>query len=214
MRSRLAAVLAVLASPAAAAPLPPADSGLVVSVRGGYGVPFGDIARGEGPVGDLLRAKVPLSLELGYRFGGHVHGDLYFELAPAAVEPSCPPEVSCSASDVRLGLLVRLNAAPASLLDPWIAVGFGVEVMNAAFAPGPGQGRWEYAWYGVEVPVEGGVDLRLSDRFTLGPFVHASFAQFTSFRQRPPAGTTVRGSIDDRETHGWLQLGLKATLWL
>lgn len=214
MRSRLAVLLAVLASPAAAAPPPGADSGLVISFRAGYGVPFGDVARGDGPVSDLVGAKVPLALELGYRFGGHVHGDLYFELAPAAVEAPCPPDASCSASDVRFGLAVQLHAAPSSRLDPWIAVGFGVEVMNAAYVPGPGPGRWEYAWSGVEVPVEGGVDLRLTDRFTLGPFLHASFARFTSFTQRPPGGTTVSGSIDDRETHGWLGLGLKATLML
>lgn len=213
MRSRLAVLLAVLASPAAAQ-LPGADSGLLVSFRAGYGVPFGEVARDGAPVGDLVRAKLPLALDLGYRFGGRVQGALYVELAPAAIEVSCPPGVSCSASDVRLGLAVQLHAAPSSRVDPWIAVGFGIEVMNAAYVPAAGAGRWEYAWSGVELPVEAGVDLRLADRFTLGPFVHASFAQFTSFTQRPPGGTTVSGSIDDRETHGWLGLGLKATLWL
>jgi hypothetical protein len=159
-------------------------------------------------------AKVPLWLELGYRFGGRVEGDLYLEAAPATVEAACPSNISCSASDVRFGLAVRFHAAPWSRLDPWIAVGFGIEVVNASYVPDPALGRWELSWAGFDLPIEGGVDLRLSDRVSLGPFVQASFAQFTSSSQRPAGGTTTSGSIDDRDIHGWLEVGLKATLWL
>lgn len=215
MRSRLAAVLAVLAAPAVAAPYAaPRAQGLVFSARAGYGLPFGEISRDGGPLGDVVGRKVPFWLELGYRFGGHVEGDIYLEFAPVAVEAACPSGFSCSASDVRFGLAARFHAAPASRLDPWAAVGFGIEVVNASYVPDPALGRSEYAWFGFELPVEGGVDVRMSERFTLGPFVHASFARFTSSSQRPPGGTTTSAAIDDRDTHGWLQVGLKATLSL
>lgn len=224
MRSRLAVLLAALAAPAAAAPAvvaPAADSarapgspGLVLSARVGYALPYGEIARDVGPLEDVVGAKVPFSLELGYRFGPWVEGDIYLEFAPTDVAAACPSSFSCSASDVRFGLAVRLHARPSSRLDPWIAVGFGVEVVNASYVPDPAQGRSEFAWSGFELPVEGGVDLRLADRFTLGPFLHATFARFTSSSVRPPGGTTTSASIDDRDTHGWLQVGLKATLWL
>ncbi len=215
MRSRLAVLLAALAFPAAAAPYAATGApGLVFSARAGYGVPYGEIARDAGPLGDVVGAKVPFWLELGYRFGGRVEGDIYLEFAPAAVEAACPSSFSCSASDVRFGLAVRFHVAPSSRVDPWMAVGFGIEVVNASYVPDPALGRREFAWSGFELPVEGGVDVRVSERFTLGPFVQASFAQFTSASQRPAGGTTTSASIDDRDTHGWLQVGLKATLWL
>lgn len=215
MRSCLALLLAALAAPAAAAPYAAAGSpGLVFSARAGYGVPFGEIARDAGPLDEVVGRKIPFWLELGYRFGGRFEGDIYLEFAPAAVEARCPASFSCSASDVRFGIAVRFHARPESRLDPWVAAGFGVEVMNASYVPDPAQGRWEFAWSGFEVPVEGGLDLRVAERFTLGPFVHATFARFVSASQRPPGGTSSSSSVEGRDTHGWLQVGLKATLWL
>ena len=218
MRASQALVLcALLAAPAARAQ--PADdpTGLVLGARIGWGVPFGDVSRDAIAVGDVVERKIPVWLELGYRFGRHVTGEIYLELAPASVQPSyCAPDVSCEASQVRFGLAIQLRLAPGAVLDPWLGLGFGVEVLNATiWEPAPIPGEVEWRWAGVELPVvEAGIDLAVFDRLSLGPYVTATLARFTSVSQRPVGGPTSSGAIDDRATHGWLQAGLRAVLRL
>ena len=223
MRACLALLLAAIAGSAAAAPEQqppegPGETGLVVGLRAGGGVAFGTLQRDGVPVRDVVQWKVPLWLEVGYRFSGHVHGELYFEYGPGSVPSAyCTPGVTCSAADARFGLAVELHLAPARTVDPWIGVGFGVEVLNAQLSdaqPLAPAGRYEFTWAGIELPVEAGLDLALSDRFTVGPYVSASFGQFTSISQGPVGEERESGAIDGRATHGWVQVGIKTTLKL
>lgn len=220
MRTDLVLLLVALAGPAAAeTPNAAGETGIVLGARAGYGVAFGRFATGTVDVRDAVQAKVPLGLELGYRFGRRLRGELFLELAPASVASAyCTPDVSCSASDARFGLAVELHLAPAAWLDPWLGVGFGIEVLNAQLSdaePLAPAGRYELTWAGIELPLlEGGVDVAVSDRLSVGPFVSASFAQFTSLSQRPLGGSRARGAIDERATHGWLHAGLRTTLKL
>ncbi len=218
MRGPPLLLLALLAAPASvrAAGTPPApdDDGILFGVRGGWALPSGDIAPGE-PLKDLADAKLPLWLEIGYRFSGHVRAEIYFELAPMSLAEPCPSGAACSAFDVRTGLALQLHPAPRSWLDPWVGFGFGVEYLQATTPiVGGGIAAWELSWYGLEVPVEAGLDLAVSDVFTIGPYASVSFAQFTSASARPPGGATASGAIDKRATHGWGQAGLKMTLKL
>lgn len=208
--------LAVLATAPARAALaePPRDSGITFALRGGYGVPFGDVSRDGAPVEAIVRAKVPVALELGYRFGARLEGDLYLELARASLEATCPAATSCEASDVRVGLVLRVHLAPARRIDPWLGAGFGIEVMNATYAPDPAGPRQEAAWSGLEVPLEAGLDLRATERLVLGPVFQATFARFTGASSRTEGSTSRSEAIGVRATHGWLQLGLRATLRL
>jgi hypothetical protein len=217
----LAAVLAtlaaapVLAAPAAArAPDVPRESGITFALRAGYGAPFGKVSRDGLPVDDLVRNKVPFALELGYRFGPLLQGALYLELARATLEPACPQGESCEASDVRFGLAVRLHLAAARRVDPWLGAGFGIEVMNVAYAPDPGGPLAEIAWSGLEVPVEAGLDVRATERLVVGPVFQATFARFTGASLRASGSTSQSEAIGARATHGWLQLGVRATLRL
>ncbi len=182
-------------------------------VRGAWGLPFGDVAP-DAPLPDLAKTKLPLWLEVGYRFSGHVRAELYFELAPMALATPCPSGAACSAFDVRSGLALQLHPSPRSWLDPWVGLGFGIEYLQATTPPPGSLAAWELSWYGLEVPIEAGLDLAFSDVFTLGPYVSVSFAQFTSASAKPPGGATASGAIDQRATHGWGQAGLKMTLKL
>jgi hypothetical protein len=209
----LLALLAAAVPPRAGAEPARDEEGLLFGVRAGWGLPFGDVAR-DAPLADLADGKLPLWLDVGYRFSGHLRGVLYFELAPMSLA-ACPTGAACSAFDVRFGLELQLHPAPRSWLDPWIGVGFGAEHLQATAPPaGGGPEAWDLSWFGLEVPVEVGLDLAISDYFTFGPYAAASFAQFTSDSARPPGGPTTSGAVEDRATHGWLQAGLKATLKL
>ncbi|HET8538916.1 MAG TPA: hypothetical protein VFL83_03490, partial [Anaeromyxobacter sp.] len=209
MRARAVLFLALLAAaaPAAAAPAPaPDDEGLLFGVRGGWAVAFGDLERGS-PLADLAEGKLPLWLELGYRFGGHLRAALYFELAPVSLAEPCPPATACSSFDGRFGLAFHFHPWPRTWLDPWIGAGVGIEHLRVTAPPRGEALAREQSWLGLEVPVEAGFDLALSDVFTLGPYATVSFAQFTSETVRPPGGPSTSGAVADRVTHGWGQVG-------
>ncbi len=127
MRGRLLLLALLAAAPAVAraAGAPPAadDDGIVFGVRGGWGLPSGDIAPGE-RLKDLADSKLPLWLEVGYRFNGHVRAQVYFELAPMSLASPCPSGAACSAFDVRTGISLHLHPAPRSWLDPWLGFGW------------------------------------------------------------------------------------------
>lgn len=214
----LALLLAALvANPARAQTAPdPADSGIVLGARVGRGAPYGEVDRDGIAVGDLVEHKIPVGIELGYRFNRRVTGALYLELAPASVQPAyCSPGTPCSASDFRFGLTLQLRLAPGSLIDPWIGAGFGVEVLDVrVWEPAPADADAERSWAGFELPLEAGIDLRLHDRFALGPYLSVTAGRFTSASRRPAGGAETRGAIDARADHGWVQAGLRVVLRL
>jgi hypothetical protein len=215
MRARPLVLLALLAAAAPAGAQPaPDDEGLLVGVRAGWGVPYGDTTP-DAPLEDLADGKLPLGLEIGHRFGRHVRGAFYLEFAPASLAIACPEDASCRGFDVRFGLAFELHLAPRSWLDPWLGLGFGMEHLQAETPPpGSAADAWEMSWFGLEVPIEAGLDFAISPSLTLGPYVSVTIAQFTSTSSRPPGGPTTSGGIDERATHGWVQAGLRGTLKL
>jgi hypothetical protein len=217
MRALLPLLLAVasIAPPSPARAEPPAPAGPIFALRAGVGIATGDVERGGPEVRDLVDRKLPLGLEIGYRFGPRVWGELFFELAPASAASSlCAAGADCTASDARIGLAVLLRLAPRSFLDPWVGVGLGVEVMNAKGWDAATSSEREWSWAGVELPlVEAGVDVAVTDRLGVGPWASMTVARFTSESVEAGSGTTS-GKIQDRATHGWLSGGVKATLKL
>jgi hypothetical protein len=191
-------------------------AGPFVAVYGGLGLPYGDIA-GDGPALDeVVERKIPLGVELGYRFNRRVWGELFFELAPGtAAEALCAGGVECSASDFRTGLAFLFRIAPKAWLDPWIGVGVALEVLNAEGQNAAAGTPYEWSWFGLELPfATAGIDFAVSDRVGIGPWATASLARFTSDSARPVGGGTVSGSVADRAQHSWLSAGVKATLRL
>ena len=210
----LAVLLAAPAARAAAPALP--ETGPLLALRAGFGVPQGSIARAGPDVSDVVARKVPLGFELGYRLGRRVWGELQFEIAPAtAASALCAAGTSCSASDVRFGLALQLRLLPDRRIDPWIGVGAGVEVMNAEGLDAATATRTEWSWAGLELPfVEAGVDVAVSREVAVGPWASVGFGRFTSESMRANGGDTVSGAVHGRATHRWLTAGLRATLKL
>lgn len=216
MRLRPILLVALLAAPAAARPGAPDESGVILGLRAGYGVPFGEVEQDSEAVREVVDAKVPLWLELGYRFNRRVQGMLFFELAPASVSSERCAAGGCDAYHFRFGVAVQLHLAPGARLDPWVGAGVGMEVLRAEIDdPDATPVRRELTWAGLELTVaEAGLDVRISRRFTLGPYLSVSLGEFTSRSERPEGGSSARDPIDEREEHGWVQAGLKATILL
>lgn len=214
-RPLLPLVLAALAaSPARARPESgPGDDGLLLALRAGWALPIGDVTPGA-PLEDVADGKLPLGIEVGYRFGRHLRATLYVGFAPLALAQPCPAGASCSGYDGRFGVGVQVHLAPRSRLDPWLGAGFGVEHLRAE-GPLPGGGETlTRSWLGLEVPLEAGLDVRLSPTLGLGPFAAVSIARFTSATSGRPGGPSTNEGIEDRATHGWAQAGLRMTVKL
>jgi hypothetical protein len=214
----------LVALPAAAqrGPPPAGDSGFVLSARLGVGFPGGEISDDLGAAGEpvspsldeLVEWKIPLWFELGYRFNPRIWMGLFLEAAAAEVEDRlCPTGRECDAYDLRLGLDLQFHLAPRATVDPWLGFGFAVELLVVEETGGAaGDGGTTFA--GIEFPlVEGGLDVELSPRFSLGPWAAVSLGQFTS-RTTELGGSDRRDPIDDRALHWWYQGGVKATIKL
>jgi hypothetical protein len=187
-------------------------------VRAGYGVPSGDVLRGGPAVSDVVERKFPLGFGVGYRLTRRLWAQLSFELAPATPAPAlCAGGTSCSASDVRVGAALMVRLLPGARVDPWLAVGAGVEVLNAAgrdtSSGTPSRTQW--SWAGVELPsLEAGADVALSSYLGVGPWASLSFARFTSDSAKAEGSETVSGAVRGRSLHRWVAGGLQATLKL
>jgi opacity protein-like surface antigen len=216
MRVLAAAALLVLAAPAAAVDAPQPERGPIFSLRAGYGVPAGDIVRGGPAVSEVAERKFPLGFELGYRLTRRLWAQLAFELAPATPAPAlCAGGTSCSASDVRVGAEVVIRILPGARVDPWFAVGAGVEVLNAAGRSGAGPVRTQWSWAGPELPyVEAGADFAVSSWIGVGPWASLSFARYTSDSVKSDGSDEVSGPTRGRTVHRWVSAGLQATLRL
>jgi opacity protein-like surface antigen len=217
MRARRPVLLALLTLAAGAAQAePPAPAGPFFGLRAGYAIPDGDVARGGPAVEDFAPRKFPLGIELGYRFNRRLWSEVFFEVSPAkAASALCPAGVSCSASDVRLGVGILLRLAPTSWIDPWLGVGAAVEVLNAEGRNVAAGARYEWSWFGFELPyAEAGVDFAVADRVSVGPWISATVARFTSASIRAEGAGTDSGKIDDRAGHSWFAAGLKGILKL
>ena len=243
MRARPLALALVLALPALASAQydpnrPPQprrqhagvrDQGINLSARLGFGVPSGDTSDDRDASGqkidpsldDLVRHKVPIWLELGYRFNPAVWGGLYLELAPAKTDRDfCVAGRDCSSSDVRFGVDMQLHFAPYANIDPWLGVGLGMEFLavkayDSSISDALNPRVSKFTWAGLELPLlEAGLDLAVSPRATIGPYVAWSIAYYTRYGVESPGYPDLDGSLDDRAIHTWFQIGVKGTLKL
>ncbi|BDG06140.1 hypothetical protein [Anaeromyxobacter oryzae] len=242
MRTRSIVLLALLALPALAtaqydpnAPPPPPppygpppygpprgrppqhDTGLVVAARVGYAFPGGKISdEGDPRLDDLLEYKIPIWFELGYRFNPALWGGFYFEYAPMSVNRDfCVAGRSCDGQSFRFGVDMQFHLAPHRPVDPWLGFGIGWEFISADAFDSTVGNISTFSYDGLEFPLlEAGLDLALSPRFALGPFISYSMAEFSSFNISTPGFADISGDIHGRAFHSWLQLGLKGTFKL
>ncbi len=204
-------------------PAGPADTGLNLSARLGYGAPFGDITNDLSfpfALKDVVPGKIPIWLELGARFNRHVWGGVFLELAPASIDSRfCDPSISCSAGDFRFGVDLQFHSSPRAPVDPWFGFGLAYEVMHTRifnFTSDPNYfGGNDWTFSGFEFPLlEGGVDFALSPNFSLGPYVSVSLGQFTHANVDVDGGPSVSYGLNGQTWHGWVQLGVKGTIKL
>lgn len=203
--------------------------GLEIGGRTGFGLPFGKSTDAAGDDFDRITAgQVPIWFDLGMHFSRHFSVGMYLsygigissdEIGNAcdAAEAASPGvDVSCTSSDVRLGLQFHVHILPDEVVDPWVGLGSGLEwfAMTQRASAGGQSASATFTLNGFEiVNLQAGVDFKLADNIGLGPFVTFSHGSFGSAKISCENADCNAQSADIANTasHQWLLFGAKFT---
>lgn len=202
MRWAAALAVAILAAVPSAA-----GAQILVGVRAGYAVPWGEATAGAA-LGDQLAAQLPFTLDLGLSLGENLTVGAYaaygLGLLPASASRACDAAGrSCTAADLRLGAQAFVRAG-AHAAQPWVGLAVGYEELRTRTSGG-GLPTDLWSLMGYDATIQAGLDLVVSPTLRVGPFANATVGRF---RWRSN-GTEI--DLRDPPVHGWLQLGLRGS---
>ena len=217
-----------------------ADTKFELGVRTGYAKPFGRVYDHEGSssggkITNVVVGQVPFWVDMGARIGGQLFVGGYVsygvEVFSGDYSDMCDEadraleaqggNVSCSASDVRLGAQAHYHfGGPDVGIDPWIGGGLGYEWLSVSETASAGGESLEIGAtaHGFEfVNLQGGLDFPVSEAVALGPFVAFSLASYRKARlicdgsicDQLDADETTN-AYDDTALHEWLFFGVRA----
>jgi outer membrane protein W len=208
--------LAQEAAPAAATA--PSRGAIEIGLRLGVGFPLGHEGETAGETSDDklssdLKAIIPIAIDAGYRINPNVYVGVLFQYGFGIVatdnNPTCASGsgVSCSGSDLRLGVDLHFHFAPGQSFDPWLGVGAGYEWLSLdATAGGVDAGATATGFEFGNVQLGG--DIPVAPNFAIGPFVSLSFGEYgdVSFSQ---GGASMDMTITSKSFHEWLEFGVR-----
>jgi len=196
-------VLAATLAPSAA------NAGLVLGGRLGVAFPGGDVVK-DSKLADSVDWAVPFQLDLGYRIGQQLTLGGYLRVAPgkldSAVKDSCDLNgQSCSSWDIGLGAQVDFRFRQANA-GPWLGAFAGYERLRSDTTEGPD--TLSLSLSGWEIGAQGGIDFTWGV-LALGPYGAIGAGQFTTGKVELNGTEIDSGSITDKGTHTWIQVGLR-----
>jgi hypothetical protein len=236
----MAFAASVAAFPAAATAEPKAE----IAFRTGYGIPFGMLFdRVERPgddsgddIDEFARGQVPIWFDIGARLdekwfvGGYIqYGVVVFskplvrecdEFDLRASAGDGDGRADCSFHDLRLGAEVQYHfGKPVSSFDPWVGGGVGYEWLSlGVFYDDAVNERAHVSetFHGFEfLNLQTGLDYRVSDTTTVGPFFAFTFSSYRRARSSCEGNCENFGHawehIDDTALHHWLFLGVRGS---
>lgn len=178
-------------------------------VRVGYAIPGGQAAASvdfKDLPGGPGAGMIPIQIDAGYRLGKYVYAGWYGSvgfLLQTESSPdkkgSCPKGLYCTSQNFRTGLLAQFHIVPAGVVDPWIEVGAGYEVLRTSVVSDV---RALKGWELINVAV--GLDVKDGKHGSLGPFAGFSMGSFSSYGG---------ADIPNRANHSWVFVGLHGSYW-
>ncbi|MCP3057827.1 porin family protein [Myxococcus sp. K38C18041901] len=201
--------------------------GFALGLRAGFAVPYGDLAGnpsgdGEGAkVGDLVSSVIPLELNAGYFFNKNFYLGAFFQYGLGSLntpevageeDPCSVDGVSCSASQLRFGVNAAYHFDATPLVDPWVGVGIGYEILNTKISLEllGEELSVKTSVKGFEfVSAQGGVDFRISPKFSVGPYITATVGQYSSATVSD-GETDESQDLEEKAIHGWINGGVRA----
>lgn len=193
-----------------------------LGLRLGYAPSMGNAAEESGEslkMKDVsLKSQIPIQVEGSYKLSKDLAAGLYFSygfgqtdagLGEALVGTNLCDQsgVDCSGSSFRVGVqgLYSFSSVSAPLV-PWVGVGLGYESTTTKMkAPG---GEVTIDLNGFELALQAGGDYRVTDQFSVGPYVMLSIAQFQNGEIEANGTTFASGSIEDKTLHQWFGFGV------
>jgi hypothetical protein len=195
--------------------------GIEAGASFGYAVPSGNFVEGQS-FREAIDGHIPLRLDLGYRIGSSlvvgVYGIYGVTFLGAQNSLTCggrnvgttAEAVDCKAGVLRAGLQVSYHFQPHELVDPWAAVGIGVESVKVEE---PDTSRTLTA-KGLEFfNASLGLDVHIATNTTLGPFMQAALGKYTAMTLECGSVTSCT-PVDNQKPaapsgHQWYSGGLR-----
>jgi hypothetical protein len=177
-----------------------------VGARLGFALPFGTL--NDIGLRHFVPYQVPVALDAGHMIGSHVLIGAYGQYGVAAAGDYAGPNVS--RSDISFGAQAQFHPCANGLLDPWLGVGAGYEILRGSSRVLRVQvGGFEL------VKLQGGVDFRLARAFALGPFLSYSVGEYKTLTDEfGDSGRSTTLHFDIAGRHEWLTAGVKGTFAL
>ena len=116
--------------------------------------------------------------------------------------------VTCSVSDIRLGIDAHFHLNPGASFDPWLGVGAGYEWLALSVSNGGQNGSLTTSGFEY-LNVQLGGDIGVARDLAVGPFVSLSAGEYRSETMNGVTGTIAQ-DITDQSFHEWLLFGVRA----
>lgn len=206
----------------------PSQLGFETGLRLGVGVPVGKGGRSldgaERNLNDFAPWRAPFWIDVGYRFSQVTTVGAYGQVGVGGGGDACAGE--CDWADLRIGAQAQWRFAPSASVNPWLGVGLGYEWISFRTLlripltdPGPEDPdsvaiRTAELLSGPELLLQGGLDFRVEDSFSVGPYASATVGQYVGDRIKCDPdfpGCPEAASLDGSGFHSWLGVGLRGT---
>jgi hypothetical protein len=182
-----------------------------LGLRTGYGIPSGD-AEKDAKLSDGMKSQIPIQLDVSYKLTPSIAVGGYFSYgfgsAGDALSPVCDTSgVSCSLSDMRLGLQAFYGFMPAKSWNPWLGLAVGYEWAKFSLEANGVKGSFTYSGFEFAT-LQAGVDFKVAGKFALGPYASYGLGQYSSVSS---SGASAGATMGDKAMHEWIQFGIRGT---
>jgi hypothetical protein len=192
-----------------------------LGLRLGYGLPMGEVESGD-EMTETTAGQIPLGLDIGYMVSPHVMLGLYGQYGFGRIggqladlcDSADSQGVSCSLSDVRVGLQAQYHVSPGEKLNPWIGFGLGYEIMTVNVSGGGKEASVSAKGFEF-VNLQGGLDFAAVRGVGIGPFFSFSVGQYDTVATDD--GTSSDSDdipSGERAMHEWIIFGLRSAFKL
>jgi len=203
---------------------------LVLGMRLGYSMPFGDFSK-DRKLEENVAGALPIAVDAAVRLKGTelgLYGQVLIGFVGDTLEKGCS---DCSAFGYRFGLQANYHLLPERMVDPWIGIGVGIETIS--FSESRTVQAFTTSGQVVEVEidrttsfsalpeltVQAGIDIGDAP-VAIGPFVSFSMAKYSSyeikvdcddFRCSDANLSEVDGTVPEQAWHSWLIVGVRGS---
>jgi hypothetical protein len=184
-------------------------------IRIGYAQPMGAIRSLRGfDLSEVFREQIPITFDLGYKPQPRMYLGAFASLLPGTggsrFEDLCAAR-GCLVMGTRFGGLLIGHFRPSSWVNPWLGIGVGGDISSITAENARGRATLTLRGFDIAHFV-GGLDVRISRYWGIGPFVDMTFGMYTHSRVSTVLQTTDE-PIDEKWPHAWLYLGVRCVVF-